>query len=83
VGTQHGCLLSAEVVENPGRTQEGSKLIVVDPRRNEVAKEADQWLRVKPATDDALALGWLNVIIKEKLYDEPFVPGLDERALPR
>jgi anaerobic selenocysteine-containing dehydrogenase len=53
--------------------KKGAKLIVVDPRRNEVAKEADQWLRVKPATDDALALGWLNVIIKEKLYDEPFV----------
>ena len=51
----------------------GAKLIIVDPRRNEVAKEADLWLRVKPATDDALALGWLNVIINEKLYDEPFV----------
>jgi len=51
----------------------GAKLIVVDPRRNEVAREADSWLKVKPATDDALALGWMNVIVKEKLYDEPFV----------
>jgi len=38
-----------------------------------VAREADSWLKIKPATDDALALGWLNVIIKEKLYDEPFL----------
>lgn len=51
----------------------GAKLIVIDPRRNEVAREADLWLRVKPATDDVLALGWLNVIIKEGLYDEPFL----------
>jgi anaerobic selenocysteine-containing dehydrogenase len=51
----------------------GAKLIVIDPRKNEVAKEADAWLKIKPATDDALALGWLNVIIKEKLYDEPFL----------
>ena len=51
----------------------GAKLIVIDPRRNEVAREADLWLKIKPATDDALALGWLNVIITEKLYDEPFL----------
>lgn len=53
--------------------RKGGKLIVIDPRRNEVSKEADLWLKIKPATDDALALGWLNVIIREKLYDEPFV----------
>jgi len=51
----------------------GLKLIVVDPRRNHMAAKADMWLRVKPATDDALALGWLNVIIREKLYDKSFV----------
>jgi len=51
----------------------GAKLIVIDPRQNEVAREADVWLRVKPATDDALALGWLHVIIEENLYDEPFL----------
>jgi anaerobic selenocysteine-containing dehydrogenase len=51
----------------------GSKLIVIDPRRHQLAAKADLWLRVKPATDDALALGWLNVIIKEGLYDRSFV----------
>ena len=51
----------------------GAKVIVIDPRRNEVAREADSWLKIKPATDDALALGWLNVIIGEKLYDETFL----------
>lgn len=51
----------------------GAKLIVIDPRSNEVAKKADSWLQIKPSTDDALALGWLNVIISKKLYDESFL----------
>lgn len=49
------------------------KVIVVDPRETELAKLADIWLRLRPGTDDALALSMLNVIISEKLYDEPFV----------
>ena len=49
------------------------KIIVVDPRRTELAKRADIWLRVRPGADDALALAMLNVIIAEHLYDEAFV----------
>lgn len=51
----------------------GMKVIVIDPRFTETAKEADIWLQLRPATDAALALGWLNVIIKEELYDREFV----------
>lgn len=51
----------------------GAKLIVVDPRRTDLAKKADHWLRVRPGTDVALALTFLNVIIRGKLYDEAFV----------
>lgn len=51
----------------------GAKLIVVDPRRTRLAKEADLWLQVRPATDAALALGMLNVIIDEQLVDTEFV----------
>jgi anaerobic selenocysteine-containing dehydrogenase len=53
--------------------KKGAKLIVVDPRETQMAKEADLWLQVRPGTDDALALGMLNVIIDEQLYDKPFV----------
>lgn len=49
------------------------KVIVVDPRQTELAKRADLWLRVRPGSDDALALAMLNVIIEEGLYDAPFV----------
>ena len=49
------------------------KIIVVDPRRTMLAEKADLWLQIRPGADDALALAMLNVIIAERLYDEPFV----------
>src|SRR3974390_2055023 len=49
------------------------KIIVIDPRQTDLAKRADIWLQIRPGVDDALALSMLNVIIGEKLYDEPFV----------
>lgn len=51
----------------------GSKIIVVDPRMTWLASRADVWLQVRPGTDTALALGMLNVIINEGLYDVEFV----------
>ncbi|HEX7587418.1 MAG TPA: molybdopterin-dependent oxidoreductase, partial [Anaerolineae bacterium] len=51
----------------------GAKLIVVDPRYSSVAMKADHWLPIKPGTDTALLLAWMNVLITEKLYDAAFV----------
>ena len=55
------------------RRRDEIKLIVIDPRRTEVAKQADLWLQIRPGTDAALFLAWLHVIIKENLYDRDFV----------
>jgi len=51
----------------------GAKLIVVDPRVCFSAKRADIHHRLRPGSDAALLLGWLNVIINEELYDKDFV----------
>ncbi len=51
----------------------GAKLIVVDPRRAGLARRADEWLRVRPGTDGALALGLSGVMIEHGWYDEAFV----------
>lgn len=51
----------------------GSKIIVIDPKRTDEAKRADLFLQIRPGTDAALALGMINVIIKENLYDKDFV----------
>lgn len=53
--------------------QQGTKLLVINPRFTELASKADLWLQPRPATDAALALGMINIIIEEKLYDKDFV----------
>ncbi len=55
------------------RGDENFKIIVIDPRKTRTSDLADIWLQLRPGTDTALALGWLNVIINEELYDEEFV----------
>jgi len=52
----------------------GTRYIVIDPKYSETTSRlADQWLRLRPGTDAALALAWINVIIEESLYDRKFV----------
>ncbi|MBI2848746.1 MAG: molybdopterin-dependent oxidoreductase [Chloroflexi bacterium] len=53
--------------------RKGAKFLVVDPNRTEAAEAADLWLRIRPGSDPALALGMLNVIIEEGLFNEEFV----------
>jgi anaerobic selenocysteine-containing dehydrogenase len=53
--------------------EQGAKLIVIDPRKIEIAAMADLWLQIRPATDGALALSMINTIIEERLYDHDFV----------
>jgi len=51
----------------------GTELIVVDPRRTELARRAKYWLQVRPGTDAALALAMINVIISSESFDAQFV----------
>lgn len=53
--------------------RKGTKLIVVDPRKTEIAREADLHLSLKSGTDAALINGMLHIIIKEELYDKEYV----------
>ncbi len=66
------------------QVKQGAELIVVDPRRTDLAQKAKHWLQIRPGTDSALALAFLNVIITERGYDEIFVDswthGFDELA---
>lgn len=51
----------------------GTKLIVIDPRKTKEAEMADMWLQIRPGTDVALMLGWIRYIITSDLYDHEFV----------
>jgi len=53
--------------------RKGAELVVVDPRRTALAERAKYWLQLRPGTDSALALAFLNVIITEERYDKAFV----------
>ncbi|UCH25963.1 MAG: molybdopterin-dependent oxidoreductase [Trueperaceae bacterium] len=63
----------------------GAKLVVVDPRFSTAASKADRWLPIRPGTDTALLLAWLNVLVDEELYDRDYLDryavGFDELAL--
>ena len=53
--------------------KQGSKLIVIDPRRIDLVGFSSLWLRHKNGTDVAVLNGLMNVIINEGLLDEEFV----------
>jgi anaerobic selenocysteine-containing dehydrogenase len=57
-------------------------LIIIDPRASAYASRANLWIQPRPGTDCALALGMMNVIFEEELWDKEFVEdwtfGFDE-----
>ena len=44
--------------------------ISVDPRKHNLGKSADYHLALRPGSDSALAMSWIYIVLKEKLYDE-------------
>jgi anaerobic selenocysteine-containing dehydrogenase len=63
----------ARAVEIQKATRRGARLIVVDPRATSLASRADQWLRVRPGTDQVLALGLAHLMITRNAFDHDFV----------
>jgi thiosulfate reductase/polysulfide reductase chain A len=51
----------------------GATLIVADPRFSIAASKAKHYLPIKPGTDLALLLAWMNVLVREELYDKDYV----------
>ena len=62
--------------------RQGAKIVVIDPYRSKTAARADWFVRIRPGTDAALALGMMNVIISEGLTDDDYIDqhttGFDE-----
>ena len=51
----------------------GTQLIVIDPRRSELARHAHHYLPFKPDTDVALLNSLMHVIVEEGLVDPAFI----------
>jgi thiosulfate reductase/polysulfide reductase chain A len=84
-------LIGSHLGENMHNTQvqelaeaigKGAQLVVIDPRFSVAAGKARYWLPIKPGTDIALLLAWMNVILEEKRHDAEYLAryatGLDE-----
>ena len=54
----------------------GGRLIVIDPYRTRTAALADWHIAIRPGTDAALALGMMNVILREGLEDRAYVDAM-------
>ncbi|MBX7194304.1 MAG: formate dehydrogenase subunit alpha [Sandaracinaceae bacterium] len=57
----------------------GAKLIVIDPRRIELATYADVFLQLRPGTNVAVYNGLAHVIVRDGLYDRAFVDARAEQ----
>ncbi|WP_370038194.1 molybdopterin-dependent oxidoreductase [Nocardioides sp.] len=51
--------------------ERGGRMVVVDPRRTETAKVADEHLFVRPGSDAALLLALVHVLLREDLVTAP------------
>jgi len=64
---------NSQVQEFAEAIERGATIITVDPRFSVAASKSQYWLPIKPATDMALLLAWIHVIIQEELYDKAYV----------
>ncbi len=53
--------------------EKGAKVVVADPRKNQIADFADLYVRHKPGTDVALLNGMMKVILDNSLQDQTFI----------
>ena len=62
--------------------KDGIKMIVIDPRKTEVARKAHIHLQARPGEDPTVLCGIVKVILDENLFDaefcEQYVDGLEE-----
>lgn len=64
---------NGQVQEMSDAIDKGTSIITVDPRYSIAASKSKFWLPIKPATDIALLLSWIHVIINEGWYDKEYV----------
>ncbi len=64
---------NGQVQEMSDAIDKGADIITVDPRFSTVASKSKYWLPIKPATDMALLLAWIHVLIYDEIYDKAYV----------
>jgi thiosulfate reductase / polysulfide reductase chain A len=77
---------NSQVQEMSDAIDKGAAIITVDPRFSTAAGKSKYWLPIRPATDLALLLAWIHVLIHEDLYNKEYVRrytyGFDQLSPP-
>jgi len=68
----NGSLMTAPDVRRRmrGIRERGGRIVVVDPRRTETAREADEWIAIRPGGDAALLIAMVQALIEDGKIDE-------------
>ncbi len=64
---------NGQVQEVSTAIERNATIITVDPRLSTIASKSKYWLPIKPATDLALLLAWIHVLIYEDIYDKKYI----------
>ena len=70
--------ISMQGPPNPAHTtnrakKRGAKIFVIDPRKTEIATQADIFLQVPPGNDAVILAGLINIVLAENLQDQAFL----------
>ena len=64
---------NSQIQEMSEAIDNNAAIITVDPRLSTAAGHSTFWLPIKPATDIALLMAWIHVLIYDNLYNKEFV----------
>ncbi|MBU2652172.1 MAG: molybdopterin-dependent oxidoreductase [Bacteroidetes bacterium] len=64
---------NGQVQEMSDAIDNGATIITVDPRFSTAASKSKYWIPIKPATDMALLMAWIHVLIYEDLYNKDYI----------
>ena len=74
----NGSLMTAPDVRRRLRAirERGGRIVVVDPRHTETAREADEWVPIRPGGDAALLLAMAHTLVAEGRVDETAIASI-------
>jgi nitrate reductase alpha subunit len=55
--------------------ERGARIVVITPEYNPTAYRADYWMPLRPASDGAIFLGAMKIIVDENMHDVDFLKG--------
>ena len=58
--------------------ERGARVVVITPEYNPTAYRADYWMPLRPASDGAIFLGAMKIIVDENMHDIDFLKGFTD-----